>query len=283
MRVNVLIVDDTIYYSKKLKEIIETKEININGFEYYVIDIMPFTESAAYTNAQEYIQSNQSNIDLALFDQNLKKGKLGVDLFNLFKPKNRVYKILHSETDESLDETQDELGNAYDYFCKSKSATKIEKALLIYEREILRTIRFGNRTFKDFYLKFDGSLTSAAKECFRGFEYINLFTILYITSDGNDSYTLYYYVFEEQKIIPIIVSHKPLIYFTTRELAFVQMGQKLVVNLLWVSKIDTVEHKVHFLVPNKFPEVVSYQPSPSDNIKNILSQIDNGIHPYFKR
>lgn len=148
MEITVVIVDDDKYIPETLKEIVESYRsiYHDEGVTYKVIQV--FKEIFAYAKAKEYILAHQENIDILLIDYHLTRG-LGTDLFALIKKEYKIYRILHSQTDNSLDESQDGLSNKiYDHFCRTKEPEKIHESLEKFEKTILDIKLYGNKLFR---------------------------------------------------------------------------------------------------------------------------------------
>lgn len=283
MEITVVIVDDDKYIPDNLKKIVEGYQsiYHNEGVTYKVIQV--FKEIFAFAKAKEYILDHQEDIDILLIDYHLTRG-LGTDLFALIKKEYKIYRILHSQTDNSLDESQEELSNKiYDHFCRTKEPEKIHESFEKFEKNILDIKLYGNRPFRDRNFINLAKLNLASNlPTFAG---INLFDILYAQSIGNDQITICFRDFNTKKIDFRTRTGKRLPFFTNSQFHFKSINTQTVINLLWVAKIDTSVNTIRFITLDNIVCELSYTPSPTifdTEIKPLISDIGKNIPLFLK-
>ncbi len=284
MDINVVIVDDDKFNAQELLKSINNYKsfYEAEGIEYKVIKV--FDTVHAFVNARNYLSHLTDKIDILLVDYNLGAG-LGTDLFRLVKNQNQIYKILHSETDNSLDEAQDDYRKSYNKFCRSKKEETIGNALKDFEEKVLGLKLYGNKVFiKKHFIDQDFKLESG--KMFGG---IKFFDILYAKSEpygesGNYQITIFYRDTNSREIHSLSRTSQRLSFFT-EGLLFKNICKDIAINFLWVTRIDINENKIRFLsLDNTLFELSNITISEKylSGIKPFIPELDEIIPSFLK-
>lgn len=254
--VNTVIVDDAPMYAEAIYDVL-MKRNKENTLIQYIPNV--FCKRGFYSDAKDYILQSINNniaIDLIYCDYHLGPGINGIDLFTLFTHTLiRPYRMLHSNTTRRFSEHSKEfIDGHYDQFSPTKDSEMIEQNIMQYENEILKIKLFGNpRYIKSFYANKNGSETIIEKK-YRG---INLTNLLYVHTKDDDHSIVFRNIDpvngsvfldslnrsgKDYRIDNFIAS--------AGDFEYLRLNQSILLNLLWVSKIDTEEQKVHFITPN---------------------------------
>lgn len=289
LKVNTIVVDDMQLYADTIKKVLEVRNTKSNYAEYLIRE---FTTRTHYEDARNYILmclDSNSPIDLIFCDYNLGGGKNGIDFFKLFKGKNvRPYRILHSQTRESFTEKSEEfLKGFYDQFSHSKSPEAVNKRLEEYEENVLKVKLYGNPKFTDPYYR-GKSLEPFRIDKF--YSSYNLIDILYVLTKDDNQTVVYRQIDNSTGQIVLNSSLESgkkyrIDNFLTAagDFKFLRLNQSLLINLLWVSKVDTINQKVHFIVPDsKNLTIESYNTASKFIPKGFdLKGISDCLHRYF--
>ncbi len=278
--INIVLVDDNLLNAQSLQWAIENFESDIAEYQ-----ITTFTSVNAFTEARRYIIGNQSEIGLLLVDYNL-LDHFGTELFKVIDQKSyRIYKILHSITDDSIKSTKNELKNLwYDDFCSSKDEKDIQIALKTFENTILKVKLFGNRNFRSKYFNehaYRISKDEAEKISTRST--ISYFDVLYIESLKNEHISVAYRDSGSRKLKILNTTSLTLKQFRKSGLFFRHMNSTLLVNLLWVAKIDTDINRVKFISADNSIIHLDFNPTTlfDQEVRSLLPQISGHIPSFF--
>jgi CheY-like chemotaxis protein len=236
--------------------------------------------NTAYIEAKEYLQSNKMVFDLLFTDYRL-SSSLGTELFKYIPPNKHVYKVLHSITDHSIVEAQNNYRPQYDIFCESKSKEAITSVLSGYERDILSIKLFGNPFYHQLYFTPQNIAKDKNPITFDGTS-ILVSDILYARSLGGDKYELCFRDVESFSIeVRTTYKFTPSLIYSNL-FAFRKVNPQLSINLLWVAYINEHAESIHFITPNNDRFIFFFEKTPMFNklapeLKNITSQIP----PYF--
>ena len=295
MDIKVVIVDDDIIQAKIVENAVNSFESKKNetNVRYKIIEICKGNH--AFEKVKDYIQKFQKDIDILFVDYNLDNNHLGTEVFKLLKKDFRIYKVLHSQTDISFVQAQKQFINKeYNIFSVSKDSEyihksqkdvfSIHKVLEYFDEEIITTKLTGNKIFKDKYFDVRGKLRKDANNRIIASFPVTYFQALYIESNGNDNYTLFYYDNDSKKIQSIPKTKLGLESFLRTPLEFKQVSRRLVINLLWVSKIDILNNVIEFIRPDNQKFSISFIPDKyfDEDVKPHIKEIEENIHPFFK-
>ncbi len=286
MEIFVIVIDDIIDNADYIKNCIERYTSAYVENKNIIYRVISFGGDNAYPEAKKYILSNQIVIDVIFADYQLGKG-YGTDLFKLITPKFRIYKILHSETDRSLINTQDLINIDYHSFSttKSKNEIDIHEALKKYENKILSIKLKGNNSFRDKYFNDLGKLTEQAKGEIGKNNSVKYYQAIFVESLANENIQVHYYD-ENTKTVQSFGKTTLTISgdFITKNLWFKRLNRKTAINLLWVSKIDIFNNIVEFISPDNKKVFLPFAPDKcfEDEVRPLINQIEKGTHPYFK-
>ncbi len=289
LKINTIVVDDMQLYADIIKKVLSERNSKSNYAEYLIKD---FTTRTHYEDAKNYIFKcidSYIPIDLIFCDYNLGGGKNGIDFFKLFEGKNvRPYRILHSQTRENFTEKSEEfVKELYDQFSHSKSPEAVNRRLEEYEENVLKVKLYGNPKFTTPYYRVN------SLETLRNDKYYNSYKlrdILYILTK-DDTQTVVYRLIDDSTGQVVLNSSLEsgkkyrIDNFLTAagDFNFLRLNQSLLINLLWVSKVDTINQKVHFIVPDSKSLIIeSYNTASKFIPKEFdLRGISDYLHRYF--
>jgi response regulator RpfG family c-di-GMP phosphodiesterase len=278
--INVVLVDDNVINARSLQRAIENFESNLA--EYRVIN---FTQIDAFAKARKYILDHQADLELLMVDYNL-QGHYGIELFKLIDPKKyRVYKILHSITDDSIKSTKNELKNLeYDDFCSSKDEKDIQEALKTFESSVLKVKLFGNKNFRGKFFNEDiGRISAEEADKINKRSSISYFDVLYIESHKNEHISVAYRDSHSRKIRKLDTTAMTLKQFREKGLSFRYINNTLLVNLLWVARIDITESQIKFIsADNSIIKLdLTITTLFENEIRPLLAKVSSDISPFF--
>jgi len=269
MVVKVVIVDDLRRNIRHLKNAVEGYESIFADSVFYRIT-ESFGGRFAFQEAKQFILAKEQEIDILMVDYNLEDG-YGTDLLKLLTGKYKIYRILHSITDDTLDTNLELHMKLYDDFCKSKDEQKIKKVISKYENEIVTIKLNGNPFFRSpKYRLNDNGKTR--------FSWVSFQNILYAESTGGD-YIRITYIKHDKIHNDKEVSGYRLTDFTGSKYPFHSLHSKLVINLLWVAGFNYSNKTITFITPDNsrlelpFLENDVFEIEIKPQIKNIIGNI----------
>ena len=284
MNLTVLIVDDKPILGGTIKKNVDRFQSMHTDVTYSSILIEGID---CFEQAKKHILSHQSEIDLLLIDYNLETHLKGTDLFKFIDTsKYQIYKILVSITTKARHLASKEFQVLYDDFCPSKDPGDIIKALEDYEKDILSTKLWGNISFRGKYFINDNSFRLKENWPILEKDNIRLFDILYAETDGSgkENTTIHFHNKNNNTIDTKPIRKLPIKRFVEANLFFKRVSGSMVINLLWVAKIDISKNRIRFIAMDNLVHEIDFIPTTGcfDNeILPYLSEIDT-IPLFFK-
>ncbi len=289
-KINTIIVDDKPMFAESICEVLEKRNEQSEIAEYIP---KVFSRRTHYNDAKQYILDcvkKKISVDLFFSDYHLEAEvhENGIELFRLFEGTPiRPFRILHSNTTLRFTEHSEEfISGLYDQFSSSKSEEMIMKRLNEYEEQIIKTKMYGNPNFTEVY--YPRSWPGNRKE--PRYKSYNLRDLLFVSTNNNLQTIVYRHTGEDGTIIlkkdtPTGPEFRTNHFVEeTNNLKYLKLNQSTLVNLLWVSKIDQIEKKVYFIVPDskKLVLPLNQNISPLFAGKNFnFVHITKSLHRYF--
>jgi hypothetical protein len=294
-RRNFIIIDDMPDLGEKVEKAIKHYYSSRNIYDY---DIKTFLLENHFTLAKDYIQKYYESIDVMFSDQNLRGGK-GIELFKTadiiipteftsIQKHSHVYRVMHSDTDERLKQTQKEYHFFYDFFVNSESGTDIYGFLDFYEINILEVKEKGSLKYLN-YLYARPVLKKLLEQESITIDRNNVKfrDILFLVMDkerGNSEYYHFYYK-NGDEVVESLESKKPDSKFNQAiaKLLFCPgilkdgSKEKFKVNPLWIVDVDSRTNIIKLFPHNSIRYEIQFE-----KLDNNPSQfLTDGLDEYF--
>lgn len=287
-----LVIDDEPMYGEIIEEaLLEYNKASVL-FEYIPI---VFTSRTYFPDAQKFILDSISignPIDLIFCDYHLKPGHNGFEIFRLFDNSNqRPFKILHSNTSKRFSEKSEEyIQGLFDDFSVSKDKQNVIEHLKAYEENVGFNKLSGNPNFAKLYYK---NYPDISRITTQYYEKYSLFDLVYIVADDDLKKIFVRKYDEECNTIKIVLDEQTtsLKYristiaddISGKPVAYLQINQSLIVNLLWVSKINEATKTISFITPDAVKMELQVRNFSTSLIPKDFDfpSVSEGLHRYF--
>lgn len=292
IKIHTIIVDNMPKITESIQAVFIKRNKELDNVEYI---LHPFKDENHFKDSKRFIlnciTANQT-IDLMFCDYNLDGGHNGIELFNLFIGTSiRPYKILHSFTDQTLEDHLDEKDIVWDTFSKSKTPTKIKENIIKFEENILKIKQEGNPNIENEVEIIEKIELERVTYAYSLNEKGNEFCI----GLRNENLEINEFKSSNIKWGAKNLNRNCLNFYTVIALNDNKFYNKAItINLKWVSHIDTVKKEIHIITPDSRKFVISYSsfknyniadednPSVVKTIENtIIEKIERNIPSYF--